>query len=115
MSGFETDITDMVDDLLAVAGESFTYSRGSLTTSGVNMRKSTRPPMAVEMADGTTVEVRPYDFILRTSALPYGAPKAGDIIRDGTYTYEVQPTTHDKVSLELGTGMTRIHSQRINS
>jgi hypothetical protein len=112
MSDFEDAIGDMVSDLLAEAGGSFFYFRGSERTP-VTFRKSVLTPMIIDTGNGTLIEVRPVDFICLTSDLPYAVPLRGDQIRSGSLTWEVQPTTSEKVFRQISDQMTRIHTKQV--
>jgi len=113
MSDFDDAIGDMTTDLLAEAGGSFTYRRGSVNTA-ITLRKSQQQSFFLDAGNGQTTEVRPVDFIGLTSALPYPEPQKGDLIIGGGIRYEVQPTTSEKVFRQISGQMTRIHTKRIN-
>ena len=108
----ESSVSEMTADLLVEGGESFTYTRG-FTDATVTLRRSTLPSQLMESGDGMITEVRPVDFIGLTSALPYDPPARGDRITDGTRTWEVVPTTSEKVFRRITKTMTRIHAQEI--
>ena len=112
MSDFDDAIGDMATDLLAEAGGSFVYLRGTSKTT-VTMRKSNLAPMILEAGNGTQIEVFAVDFILLTSDLPYGDPQRGDQIKSGGLTWEVLPTTSEKVFRRISDQMTRIHTKQV--
>ena len=112
MSDFDDDHADLVNDLLAEAGGSFSYFRGATGTT-VTLRKSVLVPMFIDAGNGTQIEVRPVDFIGLTSALPHDPPLRGDRIVGGGKTYEVLPTTGEKVFRQISDKMTRIHTKQI--
>ncbi len=112
MSDFDDDIGDMTTDLLAIAGESFVYRRGSSSTT-VTLAKSAGSPMVMTAADGNEIEVRPVDFKGLTSALPYAVPLQGDRISGGGKIYEVNPSAGDKVFQILSPQMIRIHTKLV--
>lgn len=107
-----TDIADMTSDLLTEAGESFVYLRGTTTTT-ITLRKSVLPSMFLEPEPGIQIEVRPVDFIGLTTALPYDPPERGDRIIGGGLTFEVMPTTSEKVFRRISQQMTRIHTKQV--
>jgi len=109
---WDTDITDMTNELLTEAGSSFVYIRGNVTAT-VTLRKSVQPTMLIDSGNGSVVEVRPVDFIGLTTALPYAIPERGDKIIWGGLTYEVQPTTSEKVFYQKSPTMTRIHTKQV--
>lgn len=110
---FEDSIGDMTDDLLAEAGEACVYLRGSSAYS-ITLRKSRQQPMTMETGAGQIIEVRPVDFIAKTVDLPYTELLKGDKIKAGGRTYEVQPTTGEKVDRVISDPMTRIHTKLVN-
>ena len=112
MSDFDDDITDMTEDLLAVAGDSFVYSRGATDTT-LTLRKSVLPSYQIDSGNGMLVEVRPVDFIGLTTALPYDPPLRGDRIVGGGQTFEVLPTVSEKVFRRITQTMTRVHTKQI--
>ena len=112
MSDFDTAVSDMTTDLLAVAGGSFVYFRGTSSTT-ITLRKSVQPSYQVETTTGSIVEVRPVDFIGLTADMPYTPPERGDRITGGGETFEVQPTTSEKVFRKITSTMTRIHAKQI--
>jgi len=113
MSGFDDDIGGMVDDLLVQAGGSFSYFRGT-ESAPVTLIKSARMPSLIDAGNGTVVEVRSVDFIGRPTEMPYSEPKRGDRIVGGGSTFEVQPTTGDKVFLIVSPQMIRIHTKQVS-
>lgn len=112
MSDFDDAIGDMVEDLLTEAGSSFLYLRGTTTTT-VTLRKSVLPSMFLEPEPGMQIEVRPVDFVGLTTALPYDPPERGDRIIGGGMTFEVMPTTSEKVFRRISQQMTRIHTKQV--
>lgn len=112
MSDFDDAIGDMVEDLLTEAGGSFLYLRGTTTTT-ITLRKSVLPSMFLEPEPGLQIEVRPVDFIGLTTALPYDPPERGDRIIGGGVTFEVMPTTSEKVFRKISEQMTRIHTKQV--
>jgi hypothetical protein len=111
-TGFEDAAESACESLLAFAGESCTYIRGTSSTA-VTLRRSTLQPQYMDSGNGLIVEVRPVDFIGLTSALPYITPEAGDRITCGGKRYEVTPTTGDKVFRQITSTVTRIHTKQI--
>lgn len=112
MSDFDDAITDMTEDLLAVAGSSFLYVRGNVTAT-VTLRKTSQQSMFMDAGNGQVLEVRPVDFIGLTSALPYDPPEKGDMIISGVSRFEVQPTSSEKVFRQISPQMTRIHTKQV--
>ena len=116
MSDFDDAIGDMVDDLLTEAGSSWTYRDAPGTGSAdatVTARKSVLPPFSFEGGPGHIVEVRPIDFIMKTSALPFGEPVRGQRLLSATETYEVWSLNGEKCFRQISPQMTRIHTKRI--
>jgi hypothetical protein len=111
MSDFDDAIGDMVEDLLAEAGESYIYLRGAASTT-ITLRKSQQRGMMLEAASGMLTEVRPTDFIGLTSDFPYDPPERGDRIVGGGKTYEVQPGIGEKVFRRISEKMTRVHTKQ---
>lgn len=112
MSDFDDAIGDMTTDLLTEAGGSFVYHRGTTSTT-ITLRKSTLPPVQMENGEGVIIEVRPVDFIALTTALPYAVPLAGDKITGDGETFELQPTTGQKVWRQISPQMTRLHTNKV--
>lgn len=112
MSDFEDAIGDMTDTLLEEAGLSCLYIRGN-DTATLTMRRSTSRPQFIDNGQGHVLEVRPVDFICRTSALPYAIPQAGDIIRCDGVRYELQSVGGEKVFRQQSPQMTRLHTRQI--
>lgn len=109
---WDADISDAASDLLTEAGGSFVYIRGNQTTT-LTLRKSVQQPMLMDQGNGHILEVRPVDFIGLTTALPYDPPERGDIIKGGGMTFEVVPTTGEKVFRRITQTVTRIHTKQI--
>lgn len=112
MSDFDDAVGDMATDLLAEAGGSFVYLRDNVTTT-VTARKSVMAPILIETVSGNTIEVRPVDFLMLTADLPYPIPLKGDQFKAGGLTWEVQPTTSEKVFRQISPQMTRIHTKQV--
>jgi hypothetical protein len=112
VSDFDDAIGDMVSDLLNEAGGSFTYFRGS-TGTAVTLRKSNRMPVVIDAGNGTMIEVHAVDFIGLSAEMPYAVPLRGDRIVGGGETFEVQPSTGDKVYLKTSPKMIRIHTKQV--
>ena len=112
MSDFDDAIGEMTTDLLAEAGGSFVYIRGNQTTT-ITLRKSVQQSAHIDSGNGQVLEVRPVDFIALTTALPYDPPERGDLIKGGGLTFEVMPTTSEKVYRQISGQMTRIHTKQI--
>lgn len=110
---FEDAITDMTTELLAEAGSSFVYIRGTTTTT-ITLRKSVGQSVIMDLGNGAQIEVRPVDFIGLTTALPYDPPERGDRITGSGLTYEVQATVSEKVYRRISQQMTRIHTKQIH-
>ncbi len=113
MSDFDDAIGEMTEDLLAEAGGSFVYIRGNQSTT-ITLRKSAQPVYQVDSGNGSVIEVRPVDFIGKTSSLPYAIPLRGDRITGGGKTFEVQPTVSEKCFFQKSDQMTRIHTKQVN-
>jgi len=112
MTDFDDAIGDMCADLLLECGVSCVYSRGTTDTT-VTMEKSSMPPMYVDSGTGSVIEVQPVDFTALTVSLPYDPPLRGDRIAVNGLTYEVQPTTGEKVFRRISPQVTRIHTKQI--
>jgi hypothetical protein len=112
MSDFDDAIGEMTDDLLTEAGGSFVYRRGSVSTT-ITLRKSSQQSFYMDAGNGQMIEVRPVDFIGKTSALPYNPPEKGDLIISGSERFEVQPTTSEKVFRRISPQLTRIHAKQV--
>lgn len=112
MSDFDDAIGDMTTDLLTEAGRACVYWRCDAQTS-ITLRRSQLPSMFLDAGNGQTIEVVPVDFIGLTSALPVSEPQKGDRITTGGNTYEVQPTTSEKVYRKISDQMIRIHTKRV--
>ena len=109
---FDNAIGDMVDDLLTEGGETWVYCRGNVTAT-LTARRSIQRPLLIDSGTGSIVEVRPVDFILLTTALPYAVPERGDLIKGDGKTYELQPTVGEKVWRQISPQMTRLHTKQI--
>ena len=112
MSDFDDDIGDLASDLMDEAGDSFDYWRGT-TKTVVTMAKSQLPSDYIDDGTGGVTEVQQYNFKCPTSSLPYAIPKQGDRIIGGGETYELNPTTSEKVFRQLSPQMTRLHTKRV--
>jgi hypothetical protein len=111
-TGFESAVSDLTSSLLAFAGESCVYIRGSVSTT-VTLRRSTLPPQYMDTGVGQISEVRPVDFIGLASAFPYAIPLAGDRITCDGKRFEVTPTTGEKCFRQITPTMMRIHTKQI--
>jgi hypothetical protein len=111
-TGFEDAVTDMTSDLLAFAGESCVYVRGS-TSSTLTLRRSQQRSQYLDTGNGVIVEVRPTDFIGLAASFPHEQPRAGDRIKCDGKWYEVQPSTGEKVFRQITPTMLRIHTKAI--
>ena len=115
MSDFDDAIGEMVDDLHDEAGASFNFrdtgSPGAVTA--VTARMSTLPSYQVDNGNGSLIEVRPVDFIVKTSDLPFGNPVKGQRIETGTTIYEIWSVNNEKCFRQISPQMTRIHTKRI--
>ena len=112
MSDFDDAIGDMTDDLLTEAGESCIYIRGTESTT-ITLRRSPGRSQFINNGNGGVIEIRPTDWIARTSALPYAIPQAGDIITVAGKRYELQPFGGEKVFRVTSPQMTRLHSKQV--
>ncbi len=112
MSDFDDAIGTMTTDLLTEAGLSVTYVRGNVSST-ITLRKSVQPVSVIDTGNGHYLEVRPVDFIGLTTALPYDPPERGDKLIVGGETFEVQPTTSEKVFRRISQQMTRIHTKQV--
>lgn len=107
-------MTIMTDKLLSYAGTSCKYVRGSASHS-VTARKSTMVPVLVDNGQGQILEVRPIDFLFRTSDLPYAIPQRGDQIEMGGSWFEVMPPLgSEKVFRQITPAMTRVHTKQVS-
>jgi len=109
---FDDAIGDMTIELLAEAGGSFVYIRG-ITSTTVTLRKSVQQSVILEPEPGMQIEVKPVDFIILTTALPYDPPERGDRIVGDGMTFEVMPTVSEKVFRRISQQMTRIHTKQV--
>ena len=115
MSSMDNDIGDMVTDLLTAAGDAYTYRNGAGgATATVTAVKSSPPSFQIDNGNGLLIEVRPVEFKMLTSALPYGNPVKGQRLERGGSVWEIQPTTSEKCFYQQSTQMTRIHSKLIS-
>ena len=112
MTDFSDAVIDMTGDLLAAAGESCVYIRGTTSTT-ITLRKSQQQTTIVETDNGQVTEVAPVDFIGLTTAFPYDTPLRGDLIVVGGRRYEVQPAVGEKVFRRISEQMTRVHTKQI--
>lgn len=111
-TGFDSAVTELTQTLLAFAGESCVYIRGSSSTT-ITLRRSTLAPQYMDTGSGQITEVRPVDFIGLTTALPYAVPVAGDRITCDGKRYEVTPTTGEKCFRQITPTMVRIHTKQV--
>jgi len=115
MSSMENDIGDMVTDLLTAAGDAYNYRNGAGgATATVTAVKSSPPSFQIDNGNGLLIEVRPVEFKMLTSALPYGNPVKGQRLERGGSVWEIQPTTGEKCFYQQSPQMTRIHSKLIS-
>ena len=115
MSGMDNDIGDMATDLLTAAGDAYTYRIGAGgATATVTAVKSSPPSFQIDNGNGLLIEVRPVEFKMLTSALPYGNPVKGQRLERGGSVWEIQPTTGEKCFYRQSPQMTRIHSKLIS-
>lgn len=112
MSDFDDAIGEMAGTLLAEAGSSFVYSRGATSTT-ITLRKSVQQSIVIDSGTGSVVEVHPVDFIGLTTAMPFDPPVKGDMITNGTNSWELHPTVSDKVYRRLSSQMTRLHAKQV--
>lgn|GEM_PF-1143954 len=112
MSDFDDAIGEMVEDLLAEAGQTVTYFRG-VESHSVTARKAAGRTQFVDLGNGQIVEVRPVDWILLQADLPYPQPQAGDVILSAGLRYELQPFAGEKVFRQTSPQMVRLHSKMI--
>jgi hypothetical protein len=112
VSDFDDAIGGMTDDLLTEAGESCIYIRGTESTT-ITLRRSPGRSQYIDNGNGGVIEIRPTDWIARTSALPYAIPQAGDIITVAGKRYELQPFGGEKVFRVTSPQMTRLHSKQV--
>ena len=112
MSDFDDAIGDMVTDLLAEAGESVTYFRGT-ESHAITARRATGRAQFVDMGNGQIMEIRPVDWILLQADMPYPLPQSGDIILASGKRYELQPFAGEKVFRQTSPQMIRLHTKQI--
>lgn len=112
MSGFESAVTSMTETLLAFAGESCVYLRGS-SSATLTARRSTLPSQYLDSGNGSIVEVRAVDFIALASAIPFAVPLPGDRITCAGKRFEVAATTGEKCFRQITPTMIRIHTKEI--
>lgn len=115
MSDFDDDVGDMVDELLTAAGDEYTYRNcaGGETVT-VTAVKSSPPSFQNDNGNGLLIEVRPVEFKMLTSDLPFGNPVKGQRFERGSNVWEVQPTTSEKCFYQQSPQMTRIHTKLIS-
>ena len=103
-------LADSFLDVLAVAGASSTYRRGTTSTT-MTMVCRYQPSRWSEL-NGVWTEIRPVDFLVLSSAFPHDEPKAGDQIVYGGETFTVLPTTSEKVYRKVTPSILRIHTKQ---
>lgn len=112
----EDAIGDAMEDLLPTLGAEFTYRNGANgATTPVDAIKRDQPSFQVDSGNGLLIEVRPTDFLMLTSDLPYGDPVRGQRLESGSSIWEVQPTVSEKVFRRVSSQMTRIHTKLIGT
>ena len=88
---FASEIADALTDLDAEAGVTITYRRGVSEISITAVRGTTAFP--VENSEGARIRRSHGDYLIRSTLLDFGSgpvePRAGDVIVDGTGTFEV--------------------------
>lgn len=113
MPDVDDDVESMVTDLHASHGRTVTYARGASSAS-VTMSKHRQQSFQVDNGNGGIIEVQPIDWVCLTDDLPYGDPVRGDTITVSGVTYEVLPTTSEKVFRRINDAMTRVHTKQIS-
>lgn len=114
MSDFDDDVGAMASDLLVAAGDAYTYRNGAGgAVATVTAVKSSPPSFQIDNGDGLLIEVRPVDFKMKTSDLPFGNPVKGQRFERLGSVWEVQPTTSEKCFYQQSPQMTRIHTKLI--
>ncbi len=114
MAGMDDDIAEGLEDVLSEIGTACVYIRGAATSS-ITLSKRLQQTQQIQTQTGHIVEITPVDFVGLTRDLPYQTPEKGDRIKIGDELYEVQPTTSSAVFHRLTSGVTRIHTKRIQS
>ncbi len=112
MSALDDAVGEMVDDLLAEAGAVVSYLRGGIEIGTLTMSLQRQPSQYIDNQQGGLIEITPVDFIAKTSDLPSFPPLRGDQIVIGGETFEVVPTTGEKVFRRVSYQMTRIHTKQ---
>ena len=112
MSDFDDAIGEMVNDLLAEAGESVTYFRGT-SSHTVTARRAAGRSQFVDLGNGQVMEMKPVEWIMLQADLPYVTPLAGDVIMASGQRYELQPFAGEKVFRQTSPQMVRLHSKAI--
>lgn len=78
----DSDVSDMIEDLLAENGVTVTYARDGCGESPVLMLRSSQKPLVLQDADnGRVTEIIVTDFLTAVGRLPFGDPQHGDVIR----------------------------------
>lgn len=105
----------MVGKVLDYAGIECQYVRGS-RKADVVMRRDPQPTQVQEI-DGRLIEWEPIHFKIGTSDLPFGQPEDNDLIKcvvnGENLTHGVYIPEDAKVSRDLSSSMTRVHSKLI--
>lgn len=115
MPDFDDAIGDMTEDLLDEAGEEYTYrNQAGGATATVTAVKSSPPSFQIDNGNGLLIEVRPVEFKMLTSDLPFGNPVKGQRFERGMNVWEIQPTAGEKCFYQQSPQMTRIHTKLIS-
>lgn len=115
MPDLDDAVGEMVTDLHEVAGRTVTYYRGGVNRGTLTMSRHRQQSQYVDNGQGGIIEVTPVDFIALTSELILDPPIKGDKIVVAGETFEVLPTTGEKVFRRIGDQMTRIHTKQVAS
>lgn len=124
MPDLDDAVGDMVTDLHAEAGRPFTYRRGGVSLGTVTLSRHQQQSQQVIDGNGGITEITPVDFIGKTASLPVDPLRDDKIVDDinettlerrtvPVATYEVRPTTGEKVSRKVSPQMTRIHTKQV--
>lgn len=109
----DSDVTDMVDDLLDEHGVSCVYSRGASSSTVDLCLLRSQVPTLIEVGEGMVTEILRFDILMRTSSLPFGNPVADDTITIDSVTYLVKQIGGEKVFRQMSPQLTRIHTVQV--
>jgi len=102
----EDGVALMVGSLLASAGSTWTYARGSSSAS-ITLYHSRLESEQLDVSGAISKTIQ-HDFMAKTMDLPYGNPQQGDVIYNATEKYEVNSRGMEYPWRVRANGMIRI-------